>query len=139
MRPIAVARLAPVPVVAFATWKMCHLPSEQSVAAVEVAYVSQSEKYASADGTAARTSAAARAVRAIPEAEIGRNRDRQQDADDHDDNEELDQREAFLTLEPLPQLGHAILLQVVDEHFRVIAHGQRVFAPCLGYLSPPLV
>src|SRR5205823_9945402 len=74
-------------------------------------------------------------VRAVPEAEVGRNRDRQQDADDHDDNEELDQREAFLTLEPLPQLGHAILLQVVGlaPTYRVPA---AVFRPLFGGYSP---
>src|SRR5262245_2031039 len=55
-------------------------------------------------------------VGAILEAEIGRNRDRQQDADDHDDDEELDQREPFLTLEPLPQLVHGCLLRFVDLH-----------------------
>ena len=37
-------------------------------------------------------------VGTITEAEIGRNCDRQQDADDHDDDQELDQRETFITL-----------------------------------------
>ena len=45
-----------------------------------------------------------RVRRAITEAEVGRDRDRQQDADDHDDDEQLDEREAFLTLEPLHEL-----------------------------------
>src|SRR2546430_7799378 len=46
-------------------------------------------------------------VGAILEAEVRRHRDREQDADDHDDNEELDEGEAFLTSQPLAQTIHA--------------------------------
>ena len=75
--------------------------------------------------TSAPVSIARRAVRPIAEAEVRRDCDRQQDADDHDDDEQLDQREAFLTLEPLPQLAHLFLLWVVYK----LAAGSRVTGP----------
>src|SRR5438552_116310 len=45
-------------------------------------------------------------VRAVAEAQVRRNRDREQDAQDDDDNEKFDEGETgFLTGQPLPDLG----------------------------------
>src|SRR5581483_10477930 len=51
-----------------------------------------------------------RPVRAGLEAEVRRHRNREQDADDHDHDEELDQSEALLTSQTLPQTIHEISL-----------------------------
>src|SRR3954454_20674154 len=48
------------------------------------------------------------------EAEGRRHCDRQQDPDDHDDDQELDQREALFIREPLPQLNHAVTPSLVE-------------------------
>src|SRR4051794_11558463 len=45
-----------------------------------------------------------RALSAILEAEVRRDRDRQQDAEDHDDDQELDEREALVARQPLLEL-----------------------------------
>src|SRR5262249_33241979 len=50
-------------------------------------------------------------VRGVLEAEVRGNRDRQQDADDRDDDEKLDEREAFLASEALLDAVHRGLLR----------------------------
>ena len=58
------------------------------------------------DRRRARVRRARRVTRLLREADVGRNRDRQQDPDDGDDDQQLGQREALVTCKPPQQTVH---------------------------------
>ena len=89
------------------------------------------------DGTAARIVRLRPALlsRAIPEAEVRRDCNREQDPDDDDDDQKLDEGEALLARQPLAKLGHSFLL-LVDKERPVVKQNQLRYRPPRGYGHP---